>query len=232
MTPSGPPERFDCTICAVIGSRSLLIGPQCLPTDDRLRATGRPGSAHRGSPAMRRSSRPDTSDARHRRASVTRPCDQCGSGSRSHIGYSQNSGVDSISALASTKGMLKRCTCGIRSSNLPARDQSSLSRRRAAFADLHQHRPIGQRPVLARAFADRIDHQLAGHSAGDHHRAAGEEFRPVDRAAPQHRAVPACRAFVRVECFAHKRMNSVGADQDVAARRRAVRAVAAEEIGR
>src|SRR5262249_19222824 len=59
-------------------------------------------------------------------SNVTRPCDQCGSGSRSHIGYSQNSGVDSISALASTNGILKRCTCGIRSSNLPARDQSSF----------------------------------------------------------------------------------------------------------
>ena len=35
-------------------------------------------------------------------SSVTRPCDQRGSGSRSHIGYSQNSGVASISACAST----------------------------------------------------------------------------------------------------------------------------------
>src|SRR5262249_39867221 len=59
-------------------------------------------------------------------SNVTRPCDQCGSGSRSHIGYSQNSGVDSISALASTNGILKRWTCGIRSWHLPVRDQSSL----------------------------------------------------------------------------------------------------------
>src|SRR5271155_4004264 len=55
--------------------------------------------------------------------------------------------------------------------------------------------------------------------------------RPVDGATPQHRAVPARRAFVRKQCFAHGGMNAVGADQHVAARRRPVRAVAVEKIG-
>ena len=59
-------------------------------------------------------------------SNVTRLCVQRGSGSRSHIGYSQNSGVDSISAFASTKGILKRCTCGIKSSKRPSCDQSSF----------------------------------------------------------------------------------------------------------
>ena len=105
-----------------------------------------------------------------------------------------------------------------------------LARRHAAFADLHQHRPVGQRAVGARAFADRIDHELRRHAAGDHHRAAGEELRPVDRAAPQHRAVPARRAFVGIERLAHVRVDAVGADQHVAAHAAAVAAVAVEEI--
>ena len=126
--------------------------------------------------------------------------------------------------------MRKRCTCGIRSSKRPGRDQSSLRGGTPPSPTLHQHRPVGERPVGARAFADRIDHELGGHAAGDHHRAAGEELRPVDGAAPQHRAVPARRAFVGIKRLAHQRMDAVGADQDIAARGGAMRAVAAEEI--
>src|SRR5207253_9930770 len=43
------------------------------------------------------------------------------------------------------------------------------------------------------------------------------------RAAPQHHAVPARRAFVGIEPFAHEGVDAVGADQHVAARGRAVR---------
>src|SRR5262245_22910704 len=101
---------------------------------------------------------------------------------------------------------------------------------RTAFADFDQHGPIGERPVFARAFTDRVDDELAGHSSRDHHRPSGQKFRPIDCAPPQHGAVPARRTFVRVEGFADNRMNSVRADQDVALYRRTVRGIAAEEI--
>ena len=104
-------------------------------------------------------------------------------------------------------------------------------RRRRAVADLGDHRPVGEAAVLARAFGDRIDDELCRHAAGDDHGAAGQEARPVDGAAPQHRAVPARRTFVRIQRFAHRGMDAVGADQNVAARGRAVRAGAVEEIG-
>ena len=51
------------------------------------------------------------------------------------------------------------------------------------------------------------------------------------RAAPEHQAVPGRRAFVRIELFAHDGMDSVGADQHVAAGGVAMRAAAIEEIG-
>jgi quercetin dioxygenase-like cupin family protein len=51
---------------------SLATAPAHRPTaparHDRIRSADRRGSAHRGSPARRRSSRPDTSDAQRRRA--------------------------------------------------------------------------------------------------------------------------------------------------------------------
>ena len=107
-----------------------------------------------------------------------------------------------------------------------------VARQRAAFADFHLHRPVGERIVGPRAFGNRIDHDLRLHAAGDHHRAAGEEFRPVGRATIEHRAVPVRLAFVGEQRLAHIRMNAVGTDQDVAARRLAVRAVGTEEVSR
>src|SRR5205085_2312752 len=59
-------------------------------------------------------------------SNVTRPNDQRGSGSRSHIGYSQNSGVAAIKACASTWRMSNRFMWVASSSVRPARDQSSL----------------------------------------------------------------------------------------------------------
>jgi hypothetical protein len=56
---------------------------------------------------------------------VTRPCDHRSIGSRSHTGYSQNTGVDWISAGRSTSSMVNRTTWGITSSKRPGRDQSS-----------------------------------------------------------------------------------------------------------
>src|SRR5581483_12140646 len=59
-------------------------------------------------------------------SSVTRPLDQYGRGSRSQQGYSQNSGVARTKAAKSSWGIEKPATCGISSSGLPSRDQSSL----------------------------------------------------------------------------------------------------------
>ena len=105
-------------------------------------------------------------------------------------------------------------------------------RRRVAFADLHQHRPVGQPARRARSFRDRIDHDLGVQAAGDDHRTAAQKHRPVARAAPQHQPVPARRPFIREQRFAHPRMNAVGADQDIAAHGLGVRAGAIEEIRR
>src|SRR5438132_4339453 len=58
-------------------------------------------------------------------SSVTRPLDQRGNGSRSQQGYSKNSGVAVIRLGTSTCGTENRATCGISSSRLPGRDQSS-----------------------------------------------------------------------------------------------------------
>ena len=103
-------------------------------------------------------------------------------------------------------------------------------RRRIAVADPRRHRPIGELAVRPRPFGDRIDDELRGEPAGDDHRAAGEERRPVDRAAPQHDAVPSRGAFVGKQRLAHPGMDAVAADQHVAARGGAV-AGAVEEIG-
>ena len=103
-------------------------------------------------------------------------------------------------------------------------------RRRIALADLHQHRPVGQPARRARSLRDRIDHDLGVQPAGHDHRAAGQERRPVARAAPQHQPVPARRALVRKQHLAHPRMNAVGADQDIAARGLDMGAGAIEEM--
>src|SRR5581483_539488 len=58
-------------------------------------------------------------------SSVTRPLDQCGSGSRSQQGYSQNSGVARTRLAKSSCGIEKPDTCGINSSGRPSRDQSA-----------------------------------------------------------------------------------------------------------
>ena len=47
------------------------------------------------------------------------------------------------------KGMRKRCTCGIRSSKRPGRDQSSLRGGTPPSPTFDQHRPVGQRAVGA-----------------------------------------------------------------------------------
>src|SRR5580700_10698088 len=66
---------------------------------------------------------------------------------------------------------------------------------------------------------------------GDDHRTAGQKYRPVARAAPEHQPVPARRSFIRKQRLAHLRMNAVGADQDIAAHGLDVAARAIEEIG-
>src|SRR6185437_1373038 len=85
--------------------------------------------------------------------------------------------------------------------------------------------------VGPRTLRDRVDDELGGEAAGDDHRAAGEEGRPVDRAAPEHEAVPARRSLIGKELVADHRMDAVGADQHVAASGVAVRSVAVEEVG-
>ena len=154
-------------------------------------------------------------------SSVTRPCDQRGSGSRSHIGYSQNSGVASISALTSTCGIGSAATCGIRSSQPAGPRPVLLVRRRAALADARHHRPVGQLAVGPRSprRSDRPRTWPPSRRRSTIERPV-RNCRPVDRAAPQHQAVPARRAFVREERRAHARMDAVGADQHVAARGR------------
>ena len=103
-------------------------------------------------------------------------------------------------------------------------------RRRIAFADLHQHRPVGQAARRAGTLRDRIDHDLGVQAAGDDHRSAGQKHRPVARAAPQHQPVPARRPFRGEQRFANPRMNPVGADQDIAAHGLGVRTGAVEEV--
>src|SRR5262249_57206203 len=76
-----------------------------------------------------------------------------------------------------------------------------------------------------------VDDKLCGHAAGDDHRAAGQEGWPVDGAAPKHRPIPARGTLTRIERVAYQRMNAVGADQQVAARGRPMRAMTVEEIG-
>ena len=59
-------------------------------------------------------------------SSVTRPCDQRGSGSRSHIGYSQNSGVAAISAShVDVRDARSARHAASARSRRPGRDQSS-----------------------------------------------------------------------------------------------------------
>src|SRR5665213_323268 len=67
-------------------------------------------------------------------------------------------------------------------------------------------------------------------AAGDDHRTAGQESRPVARAAPQHQPVPARRSLAREQRLAHPRMNTVGADQDIAAHGLDVTSGAIEKI--
>ena len=106
-----------------------------------------------------------------------------------------------------------------------------VRRRGGAVADAGDHRPVRQPPVRPRGFGDRIDDELCGHAAGDHHGAAGKEGRPFDRAAPEHGAVPPRGPLVGIERVAHQRVNAVGAHQHVSPRGRAMRAVAVEEVG-
>ena len=128
--------------------------------------------------------------------------------------------------------MRKRCTCGIKSSNRPGRDQSCFC---GTGIDASPTRPITAQLVSLLSgrdpSRDRIDHELGGQPAGDHHRAPGQKRRPVGRAAPEHEPVPARRPFIGEQFFAHHRMDAVGADQNVAARGVAMDAAAIEEIG-
>jgi len=112
-----------------------------------------------------------------------------------------------------------------------ARPVFLVRRRGRAVADARDHGPIGEAAVRPRSLGDGVDDELCGHAAGDDHRAAGEEGRPVDGAAPKHRPVPARGALARIERLAHQRVNAVGAHQHVAARGRPMRAMAVEEIG-
>ena len=104
-------------------------------------------------------------------------------------------------------------------------------RRRRAVAYFSDHRPVGEPQILACAFSDRIDDEFGRHAAGHDHGAAGQESRPFDRAAPQHGAVPARRTLTGIKRFAHRRMNTVGTNQNVAASGGTVRTGAIKEIG-
>ena len=98
-----------------------------------------------------------------------------------------------------------------------------LRNRHRWIADAADDRPVGQPFVCARTLGNRVDHELGGEAAGHDHRASGEERRPVDRAAPEHQAVPARRALVGKELVADERVDTVRADQHVAARGMPVR---------
>ena len=112
-----------------------------------------------------------------------------------------------------------------------ARPVFLVRRRSRAVADARHHRPVREAPIGPRPLGDRVNDELCRHAACDHHRAAGEECRPFEGAAPQHGSIPAHGALVGIERLTHYRMNDVGADERVAARGRSMRAVAVEEIG-
>ena len=69
-------------------------------------------------------------------------------------------------------------------------------------------------------------------AAGDDHRAAGQKYRPIPRAAPQHQPVPARRPLIRKQGFADAGMDAVGTDQDIPAHGAGVGAGPIEEIRR
>ena len=106
-----------------------------------------------------------------------------------------------------------------------------LRQRRRSVPDAADDGPIGQPLVGTRAFRNRINDELRGKATGHDHRTAGQESRPVDRAAPEHEPVPARRAFVGKKLVAHDRVDTVGADQYIAARGMPMRAATVEEIG-
>ena len=105
----------------------------------------------------------------------------------------------------------------------PGRDQSSLYAAADRLRNLGGHRPVGQSPVLLFSFQRSDRSQASRKPALNDHRAPVEKHRPFLRAAPQHDAVPAGRAFVRKEYLPHSRVDPIGADQHVAARRCAMR---------
>ena len=70
---------------------------------------------------------------------LTRPRVQNGSGSRSHIGYSQNSGVAAISSATSTCGIANRPRCG---RNIPSQWAPNCLRRRFGPLSHNIDRPL------------------------------------------------------------------------------------------
>jgi len=106
-----------------------------------------------------------------------------------------------------------------------------LRRWEGPVADPADDRPIGQPLVGPGSLRNRINHEFCGEPSSYDHRTSGEEQRPIDRAAPQHQAVPARRPFIGKQFVADHRMDAVGADQHVAAGRIPMRTAAVEEIG-
>ena len=130
-------------------------------------------------------------------------------------------------------GLRQREAAGMRQHLVqPAGPRPVLAPRRgrAAVADAGADRPVGQPPVRRGARRDRVQHDLRLHAAGDDHGPPVHIGRPVDRAAPDHDAVPGRRSLVRGERVAHDRMDAVGGDQNVAPRSAGRRAVAVDEM--
>ena len=218
MTPSGPPfcsfERLAPSAATDPARTTTMRGSGYPPSQACRRATG-----HRGSLATHHSSRRNTSDAPHLRGGCpTR--DHRGSGSRSHIGYSQNSGVDSIRCCALRYGMRNTLACGIRSERRPGRDQ--FSRRGGGVDPLLTFAVTAQfvSCKFAGTLRDGINHEFRYQSAGDDHRSSVEKGRPLEGAPPSHDAVPRRRPFDGEQCSSNARMNAVGSDQDITIRSR------------
>ena len=99
-------------------------------------------------------------------------------------------------------------------------------------AGLGHHRPVGEPMIVRRSARDRVEDDLGLHAAGDDHRAPGQERRPIGGSAPQHRPVPAGRPLAGIDRRPHGGMDSVGADEGIAAHRLERRTRAVGEVSR
>ena len=97
-----------------------------------------------------------------------------------------------------------------------ARPVPVLARQHRLVAQMQVADPVYQRlAVFAVAAADRVADEFLVLVAGLHHGGAVEERLGDGDAAPHHHALPLGRAFIRIEVSAYRRMDAVGADQDI-----------------